>query len=635
MTDPGRRPDGHSLLHLPHHDGSATYVPEQAPALGDTVVVFVRVPAVSPVRRVFVRTTPDGEPHFAAARIDRRTDHEVWWRAEVQVRNPVTTYRFLLDEPGGNRWLTALGVVGHDVPDSTDFRLVAYEPPPAWARDAIVYQIFPDRFARSSDATRGAGAELPDWAISCDWARTPVIGRGPETPYQYYGGDLDGITERLDHLDRLGVNTVYLTPFFPARSTHRYDATSFDRVDPLLGGDAALARLADAVHARGWRLLGDITSNHTGDGHEWFVDASSDRHAPERELYYLDDVTGDYESWKGVKTLPKLNWGSTELRRRFTEGPDAVLRRWLLPPYGLDGWRVDVANMTGRRGRDAYTHEVAALLRAAVVGTRPDGLLVAEHGHDHTGDLDRDGWQGTMNYTGFTDPVWSWLRADNSGTGDAGAGAAGVGDLPNFLGVPGGIRRRDAGAVVATMNAFRALVSWRSYVHSWQLLGSHDSARIRTVVGSAAGQEVAVGLLATMPGTPMIFAGDELGLDGVNGEDSRTPMPWHRLESWDEATLGAYRSLLALRAAEPELRYGGLRWAYLDPDTLVFLREAPTGALLVLARRVAGVPVRLPGLPIAGYAPNRYGGAPTLRADGDGVVTLPGDGPTFQVWRLS
>ncbi|MEE6259565.1 alpha-amylase family glycosyl hydrolase [Plantactinospora sonchi] len=631
-------PDPAGLLDLPHHDGSARYVPEQAPTLGDTVDVFVRVPVGAPVRRVFVRTTPDGEPHFAAATVDRRAGRDTWWRAEVEVRNPVTNYRFLLDEPGGNRWLTALGVVGHDVPDSTDFRLVAYDPPPAWARDAVVYQIFPDRFARSARSARRA---LPDWAIPCDWDRTPVVGSGPETPYQYYGGDLDGIAERLDHLDRLGVNTVYLTPFFPARSNHRYDAASFDRVDPLLGGDAALARLADAVHARGWRLLGDITSNHTGDGHEWFVGASSAVRAPERELYYLDDVTGDYECWKGVRTLPKLNWGSAELRRRFTEGPEAVLRRWLLPPYGLDGWRVDVANMTGRRGRDAYTHEVAALLRAAVVATRPDGLVVAEHGHDHTGDLDRDGWQGTMNYTGFTDPVWSWLRADDSGAADGhgtvdGDRSGGV-TLPNFLGVPGGIRRRDAGSMVATMNAFRSLVSWRSYVHSWQLLGSHDSARIRTVVGDAARQEVAVGLLATMPGTPMIFAGDELGLSGVNGEDSRTPMPWHRPESWDLATFEAYRSLLALRRAAPELRHGGLRWAYVDPDTLVFLRETPGGALLVLARRAAGAPVRLRGLPTGdhGYADNLHGGAPTVRADGDGVVTLPGDGPTFQVWRLS
>lgn len=152
--------------------------------------------------------------------------------APVEVRNPVSNYRFLLTGARGTRWLTAAGTVDHDVPDNGDFKLVSYAPPPAWARDAVIYQIFPDRFARSAAADARA---VPDWAVPCDWD-TPVVGRGPQTPYQFYGGDLDGITERLDHLDRLGVNTVYLTPFFPARSNHRYDAASFDAVDPLLAG---------------------------------------------------------------------------------------------------------------------------------------------------------------------------------------------------------------------------------------------------------------------------------------------------------------------------------------------------------------------------------------------------------------
>ncbi|MEV4655279.1 glycoside hydrolase family 13 protein [Micromonospora sp. NPDC049301] len=581
--------------------------------MGEVVDVFVRVPAGADVSQVHVRTTGDGEPRFREATVDRTEGGDVWWRAEVPARNPVSNYRFLLSGRR-TRWLTAAGLVDHDVPDHGDFKLVTHAPPPSWARDAVIYQIFPDRFARSAAAD---GRRLPDWAIPCDWD-TPVIGRGPETPHQLYGGDLDGVTERLDHLDRLGVNTVYLTPIFPARSNHRYDAASFDRVDPLLGGDAALARLADAVRARGWRLLGDITSNHTGDAHDWFTAASSRVHAPERDLYYFDETTGDYESWNGVKSLPKLNWGSGELRRRFATAEDAVLRRWLRPPYGLDGWRVDVANMTGRRGADAYTHEVAALLRSVVARDRPDGLLMAEHGHDHTGDLDRDGWHGTMNYVGFTDPVWSWLRHGDQ-------------PVPNFLGTPGGVSRRDADAVLATMDAYRSLISWRSYAHSWQLLGSHDSARIRTVVGDAARQEVAAGLLATLPGIPMIFAGDELGLTGTNGESSRTPMPWHRPQSWDAGTLAAYQALIALRRGEPALRHGGLRRLHHDPDTLVFLREAPTGTVLVLARRAAGVPVRLAGLPAA---ENLYGGASALRPGPDGSVALPGDGPTFQVWRL-
>lgn len=616
---------------LPHHDGSQTHVSTLTPALGETVSLFVRVPDATGVTRVHVRTTPDGEPRFVEAVVDRRTASGVtWWRAEVPVHNPVTRYRFLLTGPGGTRWLNQLGVFDHDVPDPTDFRLLAYDPPPEWSRDAVVYQIFPDRFARSAGAdgaadgaaggpgaADGASRAVPDWAVPCDWD-TPVIGRGPETPYQLYGGDLDGIAARLDHLASLGVNTLYLTPVFPARSNHRYDAAGFDRVDPLLGGDPALVRLAEAVHARGWRLVGDLTTNHCGDAHPWFTAAVSDVAARERELFYFDE-RGGYESWWGVKSLPKLNWGSPQLRRRFFDGPDAVATRWLCPPYSLDGWRVDVANMTGRLRGDDHAHRVAALTRAAVTAAHPAALLVAEHNFDASDDLDRDGWHGTMNYAGFLRPVWSWLRA-----GDL--------DPPDFLGQPGGVPARDGRATLAAMRGFGALLSWRSLTASWNLLGSHDTARIRTVVGDRERGEVAAGLLLTMPGTPMIFAGDELGLRGVNGEHSRTPMPWHRPERWDTGTLDYYRRLVALRNDQPALRHGGLRWLHADADALVFVRETRDETVLVLARRAPGARVRLPGLPAA---ENVYGGGGDLVPDPAGGVTLPADGPTFQAWHLS
>jgi alpha-glucosidase len=605
-----------NLLEMPAHDGSARYVPDPAPALGGTVAVSVRTPAAAGIRRVHARTTPDGEPTFHEATVDRVDDAwgETWWRVDIPVRNPVTGYRFLLETEHGPHWLNAAGLFGHDVADATDFRLVTHEPPPAWATDAVVYQIFPDRFARSAAM---ADRSLPEWAVPCDWD-TPVVGRGPETPYQFYGGDLDGITGRLDHISSIGANTLYLTPIFPARSNHRYDASAFDRVDPLLGGDEALARLADAAHRRGMRVLGDLTTNHCGDAHPWFLAAHADRAAPEREMFYFDR-DDDYESWLGVSSLPKLNWRSAELRRRFTDGPAAVAQRWLLPPYCLDGWRVDVANMTGRRAAQSDTWEVARLLRRGVAGVRPDGLLVAEHAHDATGDLDRDGWHATMNYAGFTRPLWTWLRSDSLA-------------LADFLGVPGGVPRRGGAAVVATMRTFAALTSWRTYTRGWTLLGSHDTARIRTVVGDAARVEVAAGLMLSLPGIPMIFAGDELGQQGVNGEDSRRPMPWHRPETWDRATLQCYRLLIGLRHRSPALRQGGLRWAHVDEDVLCFLRETADERLLVLARRVSGAPVTIVGVGAAATE-NVYGGA-AAPCTPDGSVLLPADGPTFQIWRL-
>lgn len=606
------------LIGEPHHDGSALYVSTQAPTLGTTVDVWVRVPAGIDATGVYARTTPDAEPRFTRLEIDpQRTGTavggygagDVWWRGQITVHNPVTRYRFLICPRSGTPyWLTARGVSDHDLPDATDFRLVAYDPPPAWTADAVVYEVFPDRFARSSAAGPLDPARVPEWAVPCSWDTDEVTGEGPLTPVQFFGGDLDGITEHLGHIQELGANTIYLRPVFPARSNHRYDASTFDQIDPLLGGDAALRRLADAVHARGMRLVGDITTNHCGDAHEWFVTARDDPDSPERQMFYFD-ADGGYEAWYGVPSLPKLNWSSPLLRSRIT----AIMRRWL---DSYDGWRIDVANMTGRRAGDDRNHEVAAALRREVMAARPDAMLLAEHNHDATGDLDRDGWQGTMYYAGFTRPLWTWLRAETL-------------DLDNFIGVPDGVPRRAGPAVLATIRSFGALMSWRSLTHSWQLLDSFDCARFRTVAGTRERHLVGVGLQMTMPGTPMICSGSEFGLTGRNGEYARTPMPWHRPQQRDEATTQAFRDLIALRRSEPALTRGGLRWLYADADTLVFARETAEQSLLVAARRASGKPV---ALPLRAPARGVYAAADLI--PDAGMITLPADGPSLRIWRL-
>jgi alpha-glucosidase len=144
------------------------------------------------------------------------------------------------------------------------------------------------------------------------------------------------------------------------------------------------------------------------------------------------------------------------------------------------------------------------------------------------------------------------------------------------------------------MREWTARNGWLAAASSWNILGSHDSARIRTVVGSPEAHRVAVGLQFTLPGVPMVFAGDELGLEGVNGEDARRPMPWHRPDAWDHETLATYAALAAVRHDHVALRRGGLRWAHIGEDTLAFLREHPEETLLVVARRAPGPPLDLP-----------------------------------------
>jgi alpha-glucosidase len=582
-----------SALALPHHDGSDLFVLETAEQLGEEAVLRLRVPRGFGVDAVVLRYVRDGEPKFAVAALDEETDTETWWRASFRVTNPVTRYRWVF--PGAS--VNALGVGPCEVADADDFVLTVGAGGPDWHLRSVVYEIFPDRFASS-----GLRVEPPAWAVRRGWDELPT-GRGPATQYEWFGGDLPGIADHLDHLELLGANAIYLTPIFPAGSTHRYDAASFDRVDPLLGGEEGLRTLVEAAEARGIRLLGDLTLNHCGSGHEWFLAARDG--GPEREFFYFDDaLQHGYESWFGVRTLPKLDWRSDELRARML----AVTRRWL--DAGLDGWRIDVANMVGRLGGLDVNQEVARLVRRAL---DDDEVLVAEHGHDFRPDLDGRGWHGAMNYAGFMRPVWSWLRAEQ------------LSDVleRSFWGAPFGLAHADGTELIARMRAFRAGMPWESTLHSWTLLDSHDSARFRTVAASRAAHVVGIGLQMTTPGVPMVFAGDELGLEGAWGEDARRTMPWDRREEWDDELLGAYQELIALRRSLPALCRGGIRYLHVGSDAVAYLRETSDEQLLCLAARAPHAPIRAP-----------FRSLETLYGEDAADGVLPDSGPSFHLWRV-
>ena len=590
---------------LPHHDGSALHVSDGSPRLGDVVRVRVRMPrAFGPVAAVHARSHPDGEPRFSAARrltcAPEQADAWEWCEAPLCVENPVVGYRFVITRGDGSRvWLNAAGLSRTETPDVDDFRLVATDPPPEWVRSSVLYQVFPDRFARSgaADARR-----IPDWAIPAHWT-DPVDDVPPGRGCQLYGGDLDGAIEHLDHLVELGVTLVYLTPFFPGRSNHRYDATTFDHVDPLLGGDEALARFTAAAHARGLRVIGDLTTNHCGDAHEWFRSAYGDPDAPEAEFFYwLNDEHTEYVSWLDAPTLPKFNWASAELRRRFVEGPDSVVGRWLQPPFSLDGWRIDVANMTGRYRGDDFNADVRRAVRRTMTEVNPDTILLAESTSDAAPDFQGDAWHGAMTYANFTRPVWSWLSEPAP--------------AEMFFGQPvTAIPCQTGRELVEAHTRFAAAFPWRVRLGNLNALDTHDVARFRTHARPGA-VPVALGLSVTMPGIPMIWAGDEFGLTAVDGEASRMPMPWHLLDAAPDdpridpatgvtaadaqAAQELYRRLIRLRRDHPALSDGGFRWLHVGDDILVFIRESATESLLIVASRAAAE-VRLPYDAAAGW----------------------------------
>jgi alpha-glucosidase len=599
---------------LPHHDGSPLYVSTSAPALGDTVQVRVRVPqSLGPVTAVRTRSNPDHEPVYTDAVLIHTEDGWDWYQAPVVVENPVHGYRFFISFADGSYgYLNAGGYSSGELLDLEDFKLVAYPEPPLWAKTTVMYQIFPDRFARSSAAD---SRELPIWAEPAAWTDEPV-NVGPSTPRQFYGGDLLGIEQHLDHLVALGVTMIYLTPIFPAHSNHRYDALSFTEVDPLLGGDDALIGLVEAAHARGLNVIGDLTSNHSGDAHEWFTSSHLTPGAPESDFYYwLDDDQKSYVSWLGVPSLPKFNWKSPELRRRFIEGPDSVVAKWLSAPYNFDGWRIDVANMTGRYLDEDLNAEVRQTIRQTMIDVNPDTILLGESTNDASSDFQGDAWHGAMTYANFTRPLWGWLskRVEKSW----------------FFGIPSGTIPAYTGREFHESHIrFAAGFPWRSRLHTMNALDTHDTARFRTHAIEGA-VPVALGMSVTLPGIPVVFAGDEFGLVGDDGEHSRSPLPWSALDEPGLArkTMQLYSQLIALRRQHVALNEGGIRWIHVDDDVLVYVRETADESVLVLAARAAvDIVLELPALtPL-------YGAVDAQRTDA--ATRLRTTGPAFAAWSL-
>ncbi|MEV8254382.1 glycoside hydrolase family 13 protein [Rhodoglobus sp. NPDC076762] len=638
---------------LPHHDGSALHVSTQTPALGDTVTLRLRVPVgYGPLKAVRVRENPDHEPRWTDARLTGTAAGWDWWQADIVVENPRHGYRWLLvheagagaseagaapaghGKTGRTEWLNQSGLHSIETLDSEDFALLATPAAPEWLAETVMYQVFPDRFARSSAADAHA---KPEWAIAARWDE-PVDPVLPGRSKQFYGGDLDGITEHLDHLTALGVTMLYLTPIFPARSNHRYDASSFVDVDELLGGREALIRLVGEAHARGLKVIGDLTTNHSGSAHEWFQAALGKPDAPEGDFYYFtNDEHTEYVGWLGTPSLPKFNWNSIELRRRFIEGDDSVVAHWLKEPYNFDGWRVDVANMTGRMGAEDLNEEVRQIIRRTMENVNPDTVLLAESTNDAASDLQGDAWHGAMTYPSFTRPVWGWLTepgdtshvtADGSIDPEAWFFGQPIGGIPNYS-------ARDCAEMTVR---FTASIPWRIRLGNMNALDTHDTARFRTHA-PADNVPLALALSVTLPGVPVVFAGDEFGLSGDDGEMSRTPIPWGtETDAAVAPTLEVYRQLIALRRELPTLSHGGLRWLHVADDALVFVREDTDATVLVVVARsplTVTLPANALGVELGAdvASPAFLSGDATLASSAAGL-TLSAAARTCAIWTL-
>ena len=391
----------------------------------------------------------------------------------------------------------------------------------------MIFQIFVDRFAGPGGAPLDPPPPDAGWRHHC-------------------GGTLDGIVARLDHIVRLGAGAIYLTPIFRAASNHKYDTTDFDNVDPAFGGNGAFERLAAACRARGIGLILDGVFNHVGRSHPWFAAAVSDPQSREYAYFKWQSHPHDYSCWRGHGNLPEVNLSNPHVRKELFEGDDSVVRRWLR--RGATGWRLDCANDLGIENCRA----IAAAVRAE---NAPDGAIgeVMSYADDWLGE---GGLDGVMNYY-FRETVVGLVS----------------GDVP---------------IAQAAYNLKRMARAYprEGLLRSWNMLASHDTPRLATLVPDRARRAMAFALAFAYPGVPMIYYGEAIGMPGGPDPLNRGPMQWDE-SSWDIEMFEHIRKLAAARMTHAVLREGN----YLalpqpgSPAIVVFARTngRPQEIVLVVA----------------------------------------------------
>ncbi|ENS0205850.1 maltodextrin glucosidase [Escherichia coli] len=555
----------------------------------DQLLITLWLTGEDPPQRIMLRTEHDNEEMSVSMHKQRSQQQPgvTAWRAAIDLSSgqPRRRYSFKLLWHDRQRWFTPQGFSRMPPARLEQFAVDVPDIGPQWAADQIFYQIFPDRFARSLPREaeqdhvyyhHAAGQEI----ILRDWDEPVTAQAGGST---FYGGDLDGISEKLPYLKKLGVTALYLNPVFKAPSVHKYDTEDYRHVDPQFDGDGALLRLRHNTQQLGMRLVLDGVFNHSGDSHAWF-----DRHnrgtggachnpeSPWRDWYSFSD-DGTALDWLGYASLPKLDYQSESLVNEIYRGEDSIVRHWLKAPWSMDGWRLDVVHMLGEAGGARNNMQHVAGITEAAKETQPEAYIVGEHFGDARQWLQADVEDAAMNYRGFSFPLWGFLANTD------------ISYDPQQI---------DAQTCMAWMDNYRAGLSHQQQLRMFNQLDSHDTARFKTLLGrDIARLPLAVVWLFTWPGVPCIYYGDEVGLDGKNDPFCRKPFPW-QVEKQDTALFALYQRMIALRKKSQALRHGGCQVLYAEDNVVVFVRVLNQQRVLVAINRGEACEVVLPASPL-------------------------------------
>ena len=521
-----------------------------------------------------------------------------YYEAETPVLSEPFSYHFEIWDQAGIVFYNRLGLVGY-VEEPYNFKLIPGFFVPEWSKGAVMYQIYTDRFCNgelSNDVVDREYLYLDGHAAHqvTAWNTLPE----PMDVYNFYGGDLQGVWDKLDYLQNLGVEVLYFNPIFVSPSNHKYDVQDYDYIDPHLAkivvddpgvlpegavsneeagkyrvrstdprnleaSNQFFIAFMEEVHRRGMKVILDGVFNHCGSFHKWMdrehfyakqggyaPGAFGNPDSPYRNFFqFYSNV--DYEAWWDHETLPKLNYeGSEELCQEVLR----IAGKWVSEPFHVDGWRLDVAADLGHD--PAFNHWFWRRFRDTVKQANPEALILAEHYGDASSWLNGDQWDTVMNYDAFMEPLTWFLTGMEKHSDEYREELYGNGQA-FFETMRYNMSRFSYGALHSAMNELdnhdhsRFLTRTNRQVGRITKFGAEEALRnVRYGV-----YREAVVIQMTWPGAPTLYYGDETGVPGWTDPDSRRPFPWGR-ENWE--LIEFHRYMIALRKAHPALRRGSL-----------------------------------------------------------------------------
>ena len=496
----------------------------------------------------------------------------------------------LLYTDGGVQWLCPAPDGRHSMLSGErqpGFRLTVYRrgfETPAWFREGVMYQIFPDRFQRDGSDTAEKGFRYHEklgqtvrvhesWDEPLEWKEN--LPDGGYAPIDFYGGTLQGIMDRLPYLKKLGVTVLYLNPIFEAASNHRYDTANYDRVDPILGSNRDFTRLVAEAKKAGIRIVLDGVFAHTGADSKYFnryrnypgAGAFNSKHSPYHKWYSFSRFPDAYRCWWDFKDLPSVNTADEGWRKFIVSGENSIVKTWL--ERGACGWRLDVA--------DELPDEVLEEIRTAAKQTDPDAVVLGEVWEDAVTKVSYD----KLRKYALGDALDSVMNYPVR-----------LGMMPFFRGQSMSGELRDL-LLSQRLNYPKPL-----YYALMNLTASHDLDRTRTALSvdfeardttrdfqaayvvtpamSARGakkQKLAAALQFSLPGIPSIYYGDEAGMEGFCDPFCRAPFTMA-----DTDMLQWYSRISALRSAHPAMRAGAVAVLAPAEDVLCVLRAISGGS---------------------------------------------------------